>query len=56
MTVKDDKVRKLVTLDKEMWKEIEEYRWEKRLQHESDAIRELLAAGLARVKKTKKPS
>lgn len=48
MAVKDDKVRKLVTIDKDLWKEIEDFRFSNRLKTESEALRELLREGLKR--------
>jgi hypothetical protein len=53
MTVKPDKIRKLVTLPLDLWREIEEYRWERRLKTESEALRMLLTAGIAASKASK---
>jgi hypothetical protein len=50
MTVKPDKVRKLVTLDKEMWEQIADYRFAARLGTESEAIRSLLGMGLLKMR------
>jgi hypothetical protein len=50
MVVKENKVRKLVTLDAEMWQEIEDYRFAARHKSESDAIKSLLGLGLIKMR------
>lgn len=45
-------VRKLVSLPKEVAKEIEDYRFENRIKTESEAIRQLIKIGLEAFKKT----
>ena len=46
MAVKDDKVRKLVTVEKTMWAEIEDIRFEGRFKTESDVMRYLFELGI----------
>lgn len=46
MAVKDDKVRKLVTLENDLWKEVEDFRFSARIKTESEAIRRLIRQGL----------
>ena len=41
-----DNVRKVVILSTEQWAEIAQWRWDNRINTESDSIRNLLAAGL----------
>ena len=54
MAVKDDKVRKLVTIPEELWKEIEDFRFANRLKTESEAMRRLLQSGIDKERKGKK--
>ena len=49
MPVKDNKVRKLVTIDKDLWAEIEDFRFGRRHKSESAAMLELLRFGLSLV-------
>lgn len=44
-------VRKLVSLPKEVAKEIEDYRFENRIKTESEAIRQLIKLGLEQTQK-----
>ena len=41
-----DNVRKVVILSTDQWAEIAQWRWDNRINTESDSIRNLLAAGL----------
>jgi len=41
-------IKKLIGFDPELWKRIQEYRFKARINTESDAIRELIAAGLGK--------
>ena len=41
-------IKKLIGFDPELWKRIQEYRFNARINTESDAIRELIAAGLGK--------
>ena len=41
-----DNVRKVVILSQEQWAEIAQWRWDNRINTESDSMRNLIAAGL----------
>ena len=41
-----DNVRKVVILSQEQWAEITQWRWDNRINTESDSMRNLIAAGL----------
>ena len=41
-----ENVRKVVILSSDQWAEIAQWRWDNRINTESDSIRNLLAAGL----------
>ena len=41
-----DNVRKVVILSTEQWAEIAQWRWDNRINTESDSMRNLIAAGL----------
>jgi len=43
-------IKKLIGFDPELWKRIQEYRFKARVNTESDAIRELIEAGLGKAK------
>lgn len=46
MVVKDDKTRKLVTISKDLWAEIDDIRFEARFKTEADVMRYLLESGV----------
>lgn len=46
--------QKIALVTPEMAKEIDEYRWANRLKSESEALRQILALGLAAVRNGKK--
>lgn len=46
MAVKDDKVRKLVTLPRELWERVRRYRFGHEVDTESEALRRLISSGL----------
>ena len=41
-----DNVRKVVILSQDQWSEIAQWRWDNRINTESDSMRNLIAAGL----------
>ena len=50
MAVKENKVRKLVTMEKELWAEIEDYRFAARHRSESEAMKSLMGLGLIKAR------
>lgn len=47
-------VKKLLAMSKDLWDKVDEYRWKNRIPSESEAMRELIEAGLE-AKKAQKP-
>jgi metal-responsive CopG/Arc/MetJ family transcriptional regulator len=47
-------VRKLVSIPRELWAKIEDYRFDKRMKSESEAMRTLIEVGLAHQASPKK--
>ena len=46
-------IKKLIGFDAELWERVREYRFEARLNTESDAVRRLIEAGLKASKKSR---
>lgn len=51
MAVKDDKVRKMVTLPQDLWEKVTDFRFDNRINTESEAIRRLIELGLQAAEK-----
>ena len=49
-------VQKVLVISEEMAAAIDEYRWNNRIASEGEAMRQILAAGLAALKSKKKPA
>jgi hypothetical protein len=50
----DTTVRKVLSLSRDLWQRIEDYRFEQRVKTESEALRRLIEGGLTKVKNSKK--